>query len=242
MPSGVLYIIPSPLDPALSADEIPKVTADVIKSLKTFVCENGKTSRKVFKNLDEKIDQSELEVFQINKHDPEEGIEEYISRLRSGEHIGFMSEAGLPGVADPGSLIVRKAHENEITVKCMPGSSSLVMALSGSGLNGQKFCFHGYLPRERKDRADEIRKIEKESAFNHCSQILIETPYRNEQLMDDLLKTLNGGTLLAVASGLNSEAEAINTKKVSQWKEKQRVIGKTPTVFIIYAGDKRYLT
>lgn len=242
MPSGILYIIPSPIHPDHSSDELPPLTTHIIRSLKVFVCEDSKTTRKVIKNLDPQISQSALEVAQINKHRPEEGLDEYIQRLLEGEDIGFMSEAGLPGVADPGSLIVKMAHEKGIPVKCMPGSSSLVMALSGSGLNGQKFCFQGYLPREKDQRMDSIKKIEKLSSSQNSSQLLIETPYRNDQLLNDLVKALEPKTLLCVAAGLNTESADISTRTVEVWARGRKTIGKIPAVFILYAGNRDYLT
>ncbi len=241
MSSGTLYILPSPLDPDLSPLEIPSISASVLRSLSVFVCENSKTTRKVIKKLGHPLKQSDIEVFQINKHDPGEGIELFISRLKDGEHIGFMSEAGLPGVADPGSYMVSKAHENNIPVQCLPGSNSLVMALSGSGLNGQKFCFQGYLPREKAQRADTIRRIEKLSEYENSSQIIIETPYRNDQLIKDLTKTLDRKTRLCIASGLNTTSQRIRTLTSGDWSKSIPEIGKVPAVFIIYAGDRNYL-
>lgn len=214
---------------------IPAGTIKVIHSLKLFIAENSKSARKFLKSANHPLPQNEIVVNQINKHDPTEGVPDAMQMLTSGVDIGFLSEAGLPGVADPGAIFARKAHELNIPVHSLTGPSSLLLALSASGMNGQSFSFHGYLPKEPEKRKVQIRQLESDSKKEGSCKIFIETPYRNRALFDSIIEVCGVGTLLCVASNLTLEDQYIKTLSIKSWKNNPPDINKKPTVFILEA-------
>lgn len=235
-----LYMIPVPISESGWRNVIPEGNIEIIRNLKYFIVENVRTARRVLKKFDPDIDISTLTFYELNGHTPENEISGYLSPLRNGEPTGVMSEAGCPGIADPGALVVEIAQKEGLKVIPLVGPSSILMALMASGLNGQSFAFHGYLPVHDNERAKSIRELEVQSRKFSQTQIFIETPYRNEKMMASLLNNLGGETLLCVARDItNPGSEIIKTKKVKEWKGKPLVIGKVPTIFLFYSGTTK---
>jgi 16S rRNA (cytidine1402-2'-O)-methyltransferase len=214
---------------------------EIIRSLDYFVVEKSKSARKFIKDVGHPTSQSAITVHQIDKHAPQTGIDEHIIELKGGRNIGFISEAGMPGIADPGSLMAISAHRQGITVKSLSGPNSMMLALAGSGLNGQHFCFHGYLPKNQGDRKKKLESIETVSSKYNQTQIFIETPYRNKVLVDDILKYCKQNTLLCLAANLTLEDEFLVTLPVKEWQKKVPNLQNKPTVFLLYAGNEKYL-
>lgn len=228
-----LYMIPVPISDEEWAKTIPSGNIPIIKGIKHFIVENVRTARRFLKKFDSTIDISLLTFYELNGHTPENEISGFLSALRGGLPVGVMSEAGCPGVADPGASVARIAQQEGFKVIPLVGPSSILLALMASGLNGQKFSFQGYLPVQDKDRDRAIRDLESESRRKGITQIFIETPYRNDKMMESLLKNLNGDTLLCIATGITAkEGERIETKSVKQWKSEIWKIGKVPTIFL----------
>lgn len=232
-----LYMIPVPI----SEDDWHKVLPDgnktVITAIKHYIVENVRTARRFLKKIDRDIDISSITFYELNGHTPENEISGYLSALRKGEPMGLMSEAGCPGVADPGARVAEIAQEEGIRVFPLVGPSSIMLSLMASGMNGQQFSFYGYLPVKENERDKRIRELEQQSRKYDQTQIFIETPYRNDKMMESLLKNLKGDTKLCVAKGItDSKEESIVTKTVSQWKANHPAIGKIPAIFLIYAG------
>ena len=235
MKSGTLFLIPAPLGDAPIPEIMPEIVARVIHQLDTFIVENEKTARRFIKKICPDKIQADLTIFQLDKHHKTSGIDDFIKVILDGKDVGLLSEAGLPAIADPGSLVVAKAHQKNISVKPLVGPSSLLLALMASGLNGQKFSFEGYLPKEQTDLKRKIKELEQVSQKNNCSKIFIETPYRNMKLLQNLLKLLHSETKLCIACDLTLPTEYIKTLPVKEWKNKLPDIHKRPTVFVFQA-------
>jgi 16S rRNA (cytidine1402-2'-O)-methyltransferase len=231
---GTLFLIPVPIAETDPVSCIPGHVIDQTRLLKYFIAENAKTARKFFKQLG--MEQSTLFVSEIDKHDPSYGVNEYLQPLLSGSDMGLMSEAGIPGVADPGAVFVAEAHRKGIRVIPLSGPSSIVLALAASGLNGQQFCFHGYLPKQKEDLRMRLQQMEKQSSRFRQSQIFIETPFRNESLFSELLEVLLPDTRLSISAGLTSPDAVSLTKTIKQWKQSPVPLLKDrPAVFILQA-------
>lgn len=235
MKSGKLYLIPSPLGEVDLNEVIPLKVLEILPSISHFVVEEVRTVRRYLSKsgLKGKIDQ--LNFYELNEHTKQEEIEGYVKILLEGNDVGLISEAGLPAVADPGSQLVALAHSYNIVVCPFVGPSSLMLALMGSGLNGQCFAFTGYLPVKQADRKEKIRLIERVSAQLNQTQIIIETPYRNDQLLADILLVCSPNTKVCIAADLTLPTQTIITKSVSSWKKNLLQIGKRPCVFLILA-------
>ena len=234
---SALYMIPVPISLAPVDAVIPQANFDIIKGITHFIVENVRTARRWLKKFDPSIDISAISFYELNAHTPPDEISAYLSPLRKGEPMGVMSEAGCPGVADPGALIVRLAQRENLKVIPLVGPSSILLALMASGLNGQRFSFRGYLPVHDLDREKTIRDLEKQSALQDMTQIFIETPYRNHKMMESLLKNLKPSTLLCVASDISDpQNERIVTKTVALWKSEGFSIGKVPAIFLFYSA------
>lgn len=233
MNKGILYLIPSPLGPVPLTDCTPVLNMYILNELKHFVVEEIGTARTFLAHagLKEKLDS--LNYYELNEHTPENAVDEYVKILLKGENVGLISEAGLPAVADPGSNLVAAAHRNDIRVIPLVGPSSLMMALMSSGLNGQKFSFHGYLPVKPDARKAKIKELELLAKKSGCSQLFIETPYRNDKLMSTLLEVCSPLTRICVAASIGLQTEFIKTKTVGEWRKNPIVIGKKPAVFIL---------
>lgn len=233
---NALYMIPVPIGEGDFNRFFPQVNFEIIRNIKVFIVENVRTARRFLKKVDSSIDIDSITFFELNGHTPENEITSFLFPLREGNAVGVMSEAGCPGVADPGAAVVRIAQREGIRVIPLVGPSSILLALMASGLNGQKFSFNGYLPVKDAERAKAIKDLENQSFRHDMTQIFIETPYRNDKMMESLLKNLNGNTLLCVATDISDPLrEKIVTKTVGRWKSEKIVIGKNPTIFLFYS-------
>lgn len=233
---SALYMIPVPISDDRLENVLPSGNSLIIKGISHFIVENVRTARRFLKKVDPSIDISALTFYELNGHTPENEISGFLAPLRKGEPIGVMSEAGCPGVADPGAAVVRIAQAENMKVVPLVGPSSILLSLMASGLNGQKFAFNGYLPVEQGERSRAIKDLEYQSRHKDETQIFIETPYRNQKMMESLLENLNGETLLCVASDLtNPTGEKIVTKYVRDWKSQGFNLEKVPTIFLFYS-------
>ena len=231
-----LYMIPVPISDGPLQDIMPTGNFEIIKEIHYFIVENVRTGRRFLKKTDPGIDISRITFYELNGHTDENVISTYLEPLRNGEAIGVMSEAGCPGVADPGASVVRIAQQESLKVIPLVGPSSILLSLMASGLNGQRFSFNGYLPVELKEREKAIKDLETQSRRWDMTQIFIETPYRNNKMMESLVKNLGGETLLCVASDVTSQKnERIVTKPVKRWKSDGFNLEKTPTIFLFYS-------
>jgi 16S rRNA (cytidine1402-2'-O)-methyltransferase len=198
------------------------------------VVENDKTARKSIKLTNPDKKQSELKLFVLNKYTEAKDHQEFIKPLLEGKDMGLMSEAGCPGVADPGAVIVKLAHENGIQVIPLVGPSSILLAMMASGMNGQSFAFNGYLPIDKNDKKTALKNFEKLSHDKNQSQLFIETPYRNNKLLEDLLQALQPNTHLCIATDITLPSEYIKTFRISEWKKIKVDLHNRPTIFIIH--------
>ena len=233
MSKGKLYLIPSPLGDNDPAEVIPGPTLELLKRISTYVVEEARTVRRYLSRAGLKGHIQELRMVELNEHSTSEEVEAMLSLFDDGCDVGLISEAGLPAVADPGAALVELCHRKGIEVVPQVGPSSLMLALMGSGLNGQSFAFRGYLPAKTDERRTAIREVEKLSGSLHQTQIFIETPYRNDSLFADLLQCLNPSTRLCIAADLTLESQTILSKSVGEWKKSGFTVGKRPCVFLI---------
>ena len=232
--TGKLYLIPSPLGDYEPARVLPEPVLQRVKELKCFVVEELRTARRFLSAAGLKGHIEELEFHTLNEHTSQSEVEA-LAELFTRSDVGLISEAGLPAVADPGAALVALCHRNNIEVVPLTGPSSLMLALMASGLNGQSFAFRGYLPAKSDERKQAIKDIERQSKSLNQSQIFIETPYRNDSLLQDLLQQLQPSTRLTVAADLTLPSAFIKTRTAAQWKKEPVSIGKRPCVFIILA-------
>jgi 16S rRNA (cytidine1402-2'-O)-methyltransferase len=234
--SGTLWLLPVALGDTPWQNFLPAATREAACRLTHFVVENAKTARAELKRIGHPLSLRELAVEQLPAAPTPAAIETLLGPLLAGHDLGLMSEAGCPAVADPGALLVRRAHELGITVKPLVGPSSLLLALMASGLEGQRFAFHGYLPAREPERSRRIVDLEGESARNKQTQIFIETPYRNGVLFKALLVACRPRTRLCLASDLSLGSESIATRRVADWKAAPAPrLDKRPTVFLLLA-------
>lgn len=237
MNAGRLLLIPVPLGDAPMTAVLPPDLLTEVRQLRHFVVENAKTARAVLKLFGHPVPLRELNLQELNEHTAPAAVSALLDPARRGETLGLMSEAGCPAVADPGGQLVALAHAEGIPVHPIVGPSSLLLALMASGLNGQRFAFHGYLPAREPDRTAALRSLESDSRKSGGVQLFIETPYRNLAMFDAILQACQPHTRLCVASGLTSRQEWIATKTVSQWRLADRPpIDRQPTVFLLQAG------
>ncbi len=234
MQKGVLFLIPVPLAENAAHKTFTAFNIEVINSIKTYIVENEKTARKFLKEAGIKTPQSELVIHDYGKHKRGNSLVPFFKELMTGTDVGLMSEAGCPGVADPGADIVSEAHKRGIKVVPLSGPNSILLALMASGFNGQSFTFHGYLPIDKVERGKRIKELEQLAQKNRQTQIFIETPFRNNHLFDDILKNTAAQTLLCVASNLTAEEEFVKTQTIGQWKQERIDLHKKPTIFLIY--------
>lgn len=238
--AATVYLIPSLLhEEGLQA--IPSYIIEVAKHCQVFFVEEERTARRYLKKVDKEIIIDNYEWYPVSgssrKPDTYDAIQIFKQKIKEEKVIGIISEAGCPGVADPGQHLVAIAHELDIEVKPLVGPSSLLLALMASGMNGQQFCFHGYLPVKDQERNKAIRELEAESAKKNCTQIFIETPYRNNQMIDALLNHCHPSTRICIASDLTGRAESVKTKSVADWKKSKPDIHKRLAIFLLYAGS-----
>lgn len=233
---GTLYLIPTVLsDSSPLAQVLPDGNAAIVARLKVFVVENVRTARRFLKQVDKCIDIDELTFHELNQHTDPAQIGGYLEPLEQGQDIGIISEAGCPAIADPGADVVALAQRRGAKVVPLVGPSSILLSLMASGFNGQSFAFHGYLPIDRNDREQRLKLLEKRIYAERQTQIFIETPYRNRQMVEDLCKTLQPHTKLCIASDITGATESIRTKPIAAWKKSPPEIGKVPCIFLIYS-------
>jgi 16S rRNA (cytidine1402-2'-O)-methyltransferase len=232
MPPAQVYLIPCLLDEQ-AISSLPNYLVDAVKACQVLFVENERSSRRFLKSLWKEVVIDEYEWFSIGK--AEQVIQEVFSnKLKEGKIIGILSEAGCPGVADPGQLLLAAAHRAGAVIRPLVGPSAILLALMGSGMNGQQFQFVGYLPIEVTDRVRQIRELEIESMEKKCTQIFIETPYRNNQLLETILKTCRQSTQICIASNLTGPHEFLRTRTVAEWKNNLPDLNKQPTIFCMY--------
>jgi 16S rRNA (cytidine1402-2'-O)-methyltransferase len=231
MSKGILYLIPVPIhsEEDFNIKLIPPYIIELINNLKFFAVENIRTSRRFIKKLNPNFDIDNTSFFTVDKRTGKEIVREIVDRLLDGNDVGIMSESGCPGIADPGQEICELAHKHQIAIKPLIGPNSIILALMASGLNGQEFKFHGYLPIEQKDRIKKINIIQKKTG----AHIFIETPYRNQKVLEDLIKQIKPqNRKISIAIDLTGESEKIITKSVYELSNSKIILEKKPTIFI----------
>ncbi|MEO8403036.1 MAG: SAM-dependent methyltransferase [Chitinophagaceae bacterium] len=229
----VIYLIPTVLDEK-GSDALPHYIINAVKDCQVFFVENERTARRFLKTAWKEMVIDNYEWFTIHKAESEV-MGAFQQKIEEGKNIGIISEAGCPGIADPGQLLIAAAQQLNVSVKPLVGPSSILLALMASGMNGQQFQFVGYLPIDNQERAQRIKELENESQKKNCTQIFIETPYRNNQLVEVLLKICRPGTHLCLAADLTGENEWIKTKTIAEWKNQKTDLHKRPAIFLLLA-------
>ena len=233
--TGRLYLIPTPLGPAPVDASLPPQARALACSLDGFVAESAKSARQFLKAIGHPGPLSGISIAELNEHTPASALPALLALAKAGRRIGLLSEAGCPGVADPGATLVALAHAEGVPVVPLVGPSSLLLALMASGLNGQQFCFRGYLPVERSAREVAIRALEAQSLREGSAQLFIEAPYRNNRLLQALLQVCRADMRLCLATDLTLPTESIATRRVSDWRGAAPDLDRRPTVFILQA-------
>jgi len=233
---GTLFLIPSTLGDSPPLEVLPLSVKTKVEELKHFIVENEKAARAFIKKLTPTKNQETLTLYPLNKFTTQEELATYLNPCLAGVSMGLMSDAGTPGIADPGAVIVSRAHKLGILVKPLVGPSSLILAMMSSGMNGQNFAFNGYLPVELQQRKQALLKFEKKATRENQAQLFIETPYRSSALFKDLMSTLLPATLVCIACDLTLGSEFVKTMSVREWKKQKPNLEKRPCIFIIEAG------
>ena len=231
---GKLYLIPTTLGEMNPEDVMPQTIKRSIDFIDDYIVENDKTARKFIKSIAPDKKQAELRLSLLNKHTEVADYQNIIQPLLEGRNVGLMSEAGCPGVADPGAVIVKLAHEKGIQVVPLVGPSSILLAIMASGMNGQSFTFNGYLPIDANEKKSTLKQLERISFEKNQSQLFIETPYRNNKIFEDMLATLQPSTHICVACDITLPTEFIKTLTVNDWKKNKVDLHKRPCIFIIH--------
>ncbi|WP_026897236.1 SAM-dependent methyltransferase [Daejeonella oryzae] len=234
MTFGTLYLIPVPLAENASAKSFTPYLTETINQINEYIVENSKTARRFLKEAGLKIPQSELIIHDYGKHNREGNLNEFFGGLLAGKDVGLMSEAGCPGIADPGAEIVALAHQKGIKVVPLVGPSSILLALMASGFNGQSFTFHGYLPIDKVQRSQKIKELENLAEKNNQTQLFIETPFRNNPMLEEILKTCNPQSRLCIACNLTANDEMVQTKTIAAWKKQVPDLHKKPVIFLLF--------
>lgn len=234
---SALYLIPVTLGDTPVRQVLPEYNREIILGIRHFIVEEIRTARRFLKQVDRDIDIDSLTFYPMGKHADAALFSKYLDPLRRGESVGVISEAGCPAVADPGADVVAIAQKENLKVIPLVGPSSILLAVMGSGFNGQSFAFNGYLPIHPSDRAKRLKQLENRSAAEKQTQLFIETPYRNAKMLADILATCNPRTRLCIAAGLTTEHEYLRTLSVKEWKQQGiPELSKIPAIFAIYAG------
>ncbi|MGG6230515.1 SAM-dependent methyltransferase [Tenacibaculum sp. SDUM215027] len=231
---GKLYLIPTTLGDTEPLEVMPLSVKKVVEQLNCFIVENEKSARRFIKRITPTKSQPSLELMLLDKYSDDLETKNYLDTCEKGVSVGLLSEAGVPAVADPGASIVKLAHQKGIQVVPLVGPSSILLAIMASGMNGQSFAFNGYLPIDKSDRKRAIKDLEKLSKEKNQSQLFIETPYRNEKMLDDLRATLSPDTRICVACDITLPTEYIKTLTVKEWKHVKTDLHKRPAIFIIH--------
>lgn len=229
-----IYLIPVTLGDSNLTRVLPDYNKEIISSLSYFIVEDIRSARRFLKKTDNSIVPDELTFFVLNKHTTPEELFAFLRPLEEGHSIGIISEAGCPGIADPGADIVAIAHQKNIPVVPLVGPSSILLALMASGFNGQRFAFHGYLPIDPVQRIKYLKKIEQNIYSDDQTQLFIETPYRNDKILGDILKTCKPETKLCIAADITLNSEYIKTKSIREWKNGIPNLTKRPCIFVLY--------
>lgn len=230
---GKVYLIPSTLGGETTTDIIPPDVAMIATGLRNFAVEDVKSARRFLRKLDREFPIDECQFITLNKRTSEPELFPLLKVLKNGENVGVLSEAGCPGIADPGSVLVALAHTNSIQVQPLTGPSSILLTLIGSGFNGQNFSFHGYLPKEHKERIKKLKDLEQRVRRSGETHLFMDTPFRNMNVLEDLLNELSDDTLICIASNLTLQNELIQTMSVKNWRENAYDLAKSPTMFAI---------
>jgi 16S rRNA (cytidine1402-2'-O)-methyltransferase len=231
--SGTLFLIPVDLGEQNNAQLFPTFNLELLEEIKHLVVENEKTARRFIRAVGSKRDFEHLNLILLDKHTKRDELSEAVQLLLGGNDVGLMSEAGCPGVADPGQILVAEAHRYNVKVKPLIGPSSILLAMMASGLNGQHFTFNGYLPIDKKDRVRALRELDNSVQKTRQTHLFIETPYRNQAMMEDILKICTPSTLLCVAVDITLHTESIRTLRVDEWKTVKMDLHKRPCIFLL---------
>lgn len=230
-----LYLIPNTLGECETSNVLPAINIDIIRKIKHFIVEDVRTARRFLKKVDSNINIDELRFYTLNKHTSPNELSSYLEPLEKGFDMGVISEAGCPAIADPGAEVVKIAQTKNLKVVPLVGPSSILLGLMASGFNGQSFAFVGYLPIQGNERTQRIKQLEKRAKTENQSQIFIETPYRNQKLLSEILSTCQGNTKLCIACDITLESEYIKTKSINEWKKSALPdLNKRPSIFILY--------
>ena len=234
MTKGNLYLIPTTLGDNAPLEVLPISVKKIIELVDDYIVENEKSARHFIKRISSGKSQPKLKIHVLNKFTQDNEMQSFLMACEQGKPMGLLSEAGCPGIADPGAEIVKLAHQKEIRVIPLVGPSSILLALMASGMNGQNFTFNGYLPIDKSDRRKALKQLERESFDKNSSQIFIETPYRNNKILEEISSTLHPETQVCVASDITLSTEYIRTKSAKEWKNTNVDLHKRPTIFIIH--------
>lgn len=236
MSAGTLYLIPVPLGPGAPADILPPPVLQIVRTLDTYVAEHAKSARAFLKAAAHPLPLQQIAISELNEHTRDTDVAALLAPLLAGKDVGLISEAGCPAVADPGASLVALAQKKGIHVVPLIGPSSLLLALMASGLSGQNFAFHGYLPAKDDERKKRLKSLENDSRQERRTQLFIETPYRNRQMFDAVVASCAPQTRLCVATDLSLQSESVRTKTIGEWKKGEAPdIDRRPTVFLLQA-------
>lgn len=229
-----LYLLPVTLGDTPVEQVLPAYNKEIILGIKHFIVEDVRSARRFLKKVEASINIDELTFYPLNKHTSPDDLSGYLKPLQEGHSMGVISEAGCPAVADPGADVVAMAQRKNLKVVPLVGPSSIILSVMGSGFNGQSFAFHGYLPIEAADRIKRLKELEGRIYSENQTQLFIETPYRNNKMMEDILKTCRPQTKLCIAANITCEGEYIHTKTIREWKGHLPDLTKVPCIFLIY--------
>ena len=233
--SGTLYLIPTPLGEQSLQNILPTAVQAIAAQLDTFIVEHPKTARAFLKQIDTQTALQQIELLVLDEHTQAPDLQALLAPLLAGKDVGLISEAGCPAVADPGANLVRLAHQRGIRVVPLVGPSSILLALMASGLPGQRFTFHGYLPVDKTERKKKLLELEQAARTRDETQIFIETPYRNRQMLEAIVESCGAATALCVATDVTLATEEIHTRTIAEWKNALPEIDKRPAVFLLHA-------
>lgn len=231
--SGSLFLIPCLLGDTPVNSFIPSFNKEVVNSIDEYIVEDVRSARRFLIKMGITTPIDNLTFHSLNEHTSLESVSSYLEGLLKGRNVGLLSDAGCPGIADPGAEVVKLAHNHNIKVIPLVGPSSILLALISSGMNGQKFAFNGYLPKQKPERVTKLKQLEAESYKEGKTQIFIETPYRNDALFEDILASCRPETLLCIASDITLQTEYIRTKSISEWNSQKKSLNDHPSVFLI---------
>ena len=231
---AALYLLPVTLGDTPVDKVLPAYNREVIRGIKHFIVEDVRSARRFLKKVDAEINIDELTFYPLNKHTSAEEVSGYLKPLEEGAPMGVISEAGCPAVADPGADVVAIAQRKNLRVVPLVGPSSILLSVMGSGFNGQSFAFHGYLPIEPGERTKRLKELESRIYIESQTQLFIETPYRNNKMAEEILRTCRPQTKLCIAANLTCDGEYIRTKSVKEWKGKLPDLNKSPCIFLLY--------